>query len=287
MAVHRRRRRRAPQAREPAAHRIVQDPRRVPAHLPAVARPSAPTAWSPRPPATTRRAWPCRPACSASSPPSSCPRAPRSPRSNATEAYGADIVFHGQYLDQALVAARAFAQETGAVLIHPFDHVDIVTGQGTCGPRDHRAGARRQDHRGAHRRGRAARGHRHRRQGARARRARRRRPGGRRGGVPEVAGRRTPGGARAHAHHRRRHRGRLPGRDHLRRRAGVRRRHPHRLRGLTVPRACCRSPSGPSRWSSPPARPRSPRCSTTRPASRRLRWWCSAAATSTPCCSAR
>jgi len=55
------------------------------------------------------------------------------PKVRATEAYGADIVFHGQYLDQALVAARAFAQETGAVLIHPFDHVDIVTGQGTCG----------------------------------------------------------------------------------------------------------------------------------------------------------
>ena len=55
------------------------------------------------------------------------------PKVRATEAYGADIVFHGQYLDQALVAARAFAEETGAVLIHPFDHTDIVTGQGTCG----------------------------------------------------------------------------------------------------------------------------------------------------------
>ena len=29
--------------------------------------------------------------------------------------------------------AKAFAADTGAVLIHPFDHVDIVTGQGTCG----------------------------------------------------------------------------------------------------------------------------------------------------------
>ena len=55
------------------------------------------------------------------------------PKVRATEAYGADIVFHGQYLDQALIAARAFADETGAVLIHPFDHTDIVTGQGTCG----------------------------------------------------------------------------------------------------------------------------------------------------------
>ena len=30
-------------------------------------------------------------------------------------------------------AAREFADETGAVLIHPFDHVDIVAGQGTLG----------------------------------------------------------------------------------------------------------------------------------------------------------
>ena len=55
------------------------------------------------------------------------------PKVRATEAYGADIVFHGQFLDQALVAAKAFAEETGAVLIHPFDHPDIVIGQGTCG----------------------------------------------------------------------------------------------------------------------------------------------------------
>jgi threonine dehydratase len=55
------------------------------------------------------------------------------PKVRATEAYGADVVFHGQYLDEALVAAREFADRTGAVLIHPFDHVDIVAGQGTCG----------------------------------------------------------------------------------------------------------------------------------------------------------
>ena len=41
--------------------------------------------------------------------------------------------FHGRYLEDALVEARRFAEETGAVLIHPFDHVDIVAGQGTAG----------------------------------------------------------------------------------------------------------------------------------------------------------
>ena len=55
------------------------------------------------------------------------------PKEKATRGYGADVVFHGRYLEDALLAARAFAEETGAVLIHPFDHVDIVAGQGTLG----------------------------------------------------------------------------------------------------------------------------------------------------------
>src|SRR3954451_12131231 len=55
------------------------------------------------------------------------------PKEKATRGYGADVRFHGHSVDDALVAAKAFSAETGAVLIHPFDHVDIVTGQGTCG----------------------------------------------------------------------------------------------------------------------------------------------------------
>jgi threonine dehydratase len=55
------------------------------------------------------------------------------PKEKATRGYGAEVRFHGYSVDDALVAARAFAAETGAVLIHPFDHIDIVTGQGTCG----------------------------------------------------------------------------------------------------------------------------------------------------------
>ncbi len=55
------------------------------------------------------------------------------PKEKATRGYGAEVRFHGHSVDDALVAAKAFAAETGAVLIHPFDHVDIVTGQGTCG----------------------------------------------------------------------------------------------------------------------------------------------------------
>ncbi len=55
------------------------------------------------------------------------------PKEKATRGYGADVSFHGRYLEDALVEAHAFAERTGAVLIHPFDHVDIVAGQGTCG----------------------------------------------------------------------------------------------------------------------------------------------------------
>ncbi len=55
------------------------------------------------------------------------------PKENATRGYGADVRFAGHTIDEALVQARAFSAETGAILIHPFDHVDIVAGQGTCG----------------------------------------------------------------------------------------------------------------------------------------------------------
>ena len=55
------------------------------------------------------------------------------PKVAATEGYGADIRFHGSGVAEALVPAREFAEETGAVLIHPFDHEDILVGQGTVG----------------------------------------------------------------------------------------------------------------------------------------------------------
>lgn len=55
------------------------------------------------------------------------------PKVAATESYGADIKFHGSGVTEALVPAREFAERTGAVLIHPFDHEDIIAGQGTLG----------------------------------------------------------------------------------------------------------------------------------------------------------
>ncbi|MCW2680972.1 MAG: threonine dehydratase [Frankiales bacterium] len=61
------------------------------------------------------------------------PEAAPLPKVAATRAYGAHVRHAGHTVDEALVAAKAFAQETGAVLIHPFDHEDIVAGQGTVG----------------------------------------------------------------------------------------------------------------------------------------------------------
>jgi threonine dehydratase len=55
------------------------------------------------------------------------------PKLMATRGYGAQIEQLGATIDDCLVAAREYADETGAVLIHPFDHADIVAGQGTVG----------------------------------------------------------------------------------------------------------------------------------------------------------
>jgi threonine dehydratase len=55
------------------------------------------------------------------------------PKLAATRAYGAEIVTVGTTIDDALVAATEFSARTGAVLIHPFDHEDIIVGQGTVG----------------------------------------------------------------------------------------------------------------------------------------------------------
>jgi threonine dehydratase len=55
------------------------------------------------------------------------------PKEKATRGYGAEVRSVGATIDEALVEARGYAAETGAVLVHPFDHPDIVAGQATCG----------------------------------------------------------------------------------------------------------------------------------------------------------
>jgi threonine dehydratase len=55
------------------------------------------------------------------------------PKLSATRDYGADVELSGHVVDETLRSASRFAEETGAVFIHPFDHPDIVAGQGTLG----------------------------------------------------------------------------------------------------------------------------------------------------------
>ncbi|WP_187345496.1 threonine ammonia-lyase [Ornithinimicrobium sp. CNJ-824] len=55
------------------------------------------------------------------------------PKLAATKGYGATVHQVGTTIDDCIEAARAHEQEHGAVFIPPFDHPDIVAGQGTCG----------------------------------------------------------------------------------------------------------------------------------------------------------
>ncbi|TFD04594.1 MULTISPECIES: threonine ammonia-lyase [unclassified Cryobacterium] len=55
------------------------------------------------------------------------------PKLSATRDYGAEVILRGTTVTEPLLAAAEYARETGAILIPPFDHVDVVTGQGTLG----------------------------------------------------------------------------------------------------------------------------------------------------------
>jgi threonine dehydratase len=55
------------------------------------------------------------------------------PKVQATRGYGAQVILHGSNVEDAVSEALAYAERTGAVFIHPYDHPDIVAGQGTLG----------------------------------------------------------------------------------------------------------------------------------------------------------
>lgn len=55
------------------------------------------------------------------------------PKIAATKSRGAEVVLHGATVDEALAEAKRYAEETGAVFVHPFDNADIIAGQGTIG----------------------------------------------------------------------------------------------------------------------------------------------------------
>lgn len=50
---------------------------------------------------------------------------------NRTKSYGANVVLHGDVYDEACAKAYEIAEEKGLTFIHPFDDLDVATGQGT------------------------------------------------------------------------------------------------------------------------------------------------------------
>ncbi len=55
------------------------------------------------------------------------------PKVEATRSYGAEVILHGSTVEHALARAQELAAEHGSIFIHPFEHPDVVVGQGTVG----------------------------------------------------------------------------------------------------------------------------------------------------------
>ena len=51
----------------------------------------------------------------------------------ATRGYGAEVVLHGTIWDEADAKARELVESGGLTYVHPFDDVDLISGQGTVG----------------------------------------------------------------------------------------------------------------------------------------------------------
>ena len=50
---------------------------------------------------------------------------------NRTKGYGAEVILHGDVYDEACAHAYQLAEEKGYTFVHPFDDLDVATGQGT------------------------------------------------------------------------------------------------------------------------------------------------------------
>lgn len=52
---------------------------------------------------------------------------------DSTRKYGVEVVLSGNVYDEAYEKAMAIKEEEGATLVHPFDDMDVIYGQGTIG----------------------------------------------------------------------------------------------------------------------------------------------------------
>ena len=50
---------------------------------------------------------------------------------NRTKSYGADVVLYGDVYDDAYAYACELAEKHGYTFVHPFNDLDVATGQGT------------------------------------------------------------------------------------------------------------------------------------------------------------
>jgi threonine dehydratase len=61
------------------------------------------------------------------------PAAAALPKVEAARRYGAQVHLIGETFDDAYAASQEWAAERGTVYVHPFDHPDVIAGQGTLG----------------------------------------------------------------------------------------------------------------------------------------------------------
>ena len=88
--------------------------------------------WRPRP-ATMPRAWLSRPSAWASRPGSTCRWASPCPSSRPPAATAPRWSCTATTSTRPSPRPKRYADETGAVFVHPFDNADIIAGQGTIG----------------------------------------------------------------------------------------------------------------------------------------------------------
>ncbi len=61
------------------------------------------------------------------------PKAASLPKLEATKRYGAQVELIGKDFGEAFAAAIAHSESAGATFVHPYDHPDVIAGQGTIG----------------------------------------------------------------------------------------------------------------------------------------------------------
>lgn len=52
---------------------------------------------------------------------------------DATKGYGAEVILHGDFYDEAYAHAKLLEKEKGYIFVHPFEDPKIIAGQGTIG----------------------------------------------------------------------------------------------------------------------------------------------------------